>query len=211
MSIIKPIDYADIVNSIDVYHFGWSEGELAVYRKQYHSEYYGNINDSPYEIIDEEGNIYYAIFRSAAEDEWFVRKSKDYLLFKDKTRVLLNIGGQLYRYLIKEKRLLNNLCYEGIIYNDYGKPNSPYFHSISSPSHEIMIIVDRDGIAAINWEGILWRGKFEWAHCGHLELLSIDGCHVIANYEDSMEGNLYLVSYDILNGKYEMKPCKRRE
>jgi hypothetical protein len=184
MSTIKPINYADIVNSLAAYHFGWSEDELATYIKEYQSKYYGNVNDARFEISDNEGNVYYAIFRTPAEDEWFVKKPKDYLLFKDQNRILLNIGGKLYRYLIKEKEVLNNSCYDGIICNAYGKLNSPYFHSMSSVMHEIMIIVDKEGIAALNWDGVIWKLKFEWAASGYLELTELNDNDIIAKYYD---------------------------
>lgn len=205
MSTIRAISYADIANSIDIYYFGWPDDELVIFREQYQSKFYGSVNDARFEIIDDAGNIYYAIFRTPAEDEWFVKKSKDYLLFNDQNRVLLNIGGKLYRYLIKERKVLDNSCYTGIICNDFKKPKSPYFHSIVSFDHEIMLIIDSEGIAAINWNNILWKQKFEWADCGHLELSSIEDNQVVATYEDSFEDKEYSISFNLLTGKYEMK------
>jgi hypothetical protein len=194
-----------MISSIDIYHFGWSEDELAVYRKQYQSKYYGSANDARFEILDNEGVLYYAIFRTAADNEW-VTKSKDYLLFEDQNRVLLNIGGKLYRYLIKEKKVLNTYCYDNkIASNDFGKSISLNFHSIIPSNHKIIVVVDCEGIAAINWDNVLWKHKFEWSDCGHLELLSADDTHVIAEYEDCSKGKLYYISFNLQDGKYEIK------
>lgn len=195
---------------MDIYHFGWSNDELAAYIKQYQSIYYGSINDAQFDITDDEGNVYYAIFRSPAEDEWFVRKSKDYLLFKDQNRILLNIGGKLYRFLIKERKILTDACHDGVICNEFGKPNSPYFHSLTSPERELMVVVDCEGIAAINWQEVLWKQNFEWSDCGHLELLSINGSYVTAKYENCCEGKVYSISFNLCNGQYEMKKFCRK-
>lgn len=207
MSSIKLITDFDIENSVAICYFGWQPEELVSLTKQYQSKYYGSVNDACFEIIDEAGVAYYAIFRTAAEDEWVVRKSKDYLLFKDQNRVLLNIGGKLYRYSIKERKVLDNTCYEGIFCNDIDEPISRYFHSISSVQHEVMIVVDQAGIAAINWDGILWRHNFESAAYGYLELLSISENKIIAKYDNApMGGGLYAISFDLETGNYEMKP-----
>jgi len=205
MSTIKLMNYDNIINSIEVYCFGWSKDELADYIRQYQSKYYGSSYDGQFEITDDQGNIYYAIFRTAADNEWFVYKPKDYLLFKDQNRVLLNIGGKLYHYLISEKKILDNISYEGIICNDFGEANSPYFHSITSSKHELMIIVDREGVSAINWDNILWKQLFDGLDCGHLALQSIDEDYVYAMYDDYIVGKFYHVVFNLQNGKYEMK------
>lgn len=204
MSAIKCINYANIDNSRDIYYFGWAEDELSVWRKQYQSKYYGSVNDAGFENIDDEGNIYYIIFRTPAEDDWFVNKTKNYLVFKDQKRMLINVAGQLYRYLINEKKLLNNSCYEGITCNSYSEANSPYFHSISSAVHEIMVVVDNEGVAAINWNGILWGHKFEWAYSGYLELTKFHESEVIAEYYDPTDSfSPYHLIFDIQTGAYK--------
>lgn len=193
---------------MDVYHFGQSKDEIAAYRKQYQSEYYGNTHDARFEMIDDKGTLYYAIFRSPAEDEWIIKKSIDYLLFKDQNRVLLNVAGKLYRYLIKERKLLSDTGHAGIICNDIGQSLSPYFHSISSPIDEVMVIVDYEGIAAINWDTVIWKHAFEGADCGHLELLSINNDRIEAKYENYFEGKIYFILFDLHTGKYVIKPFK---
>lgn len=203
MSSIKSISYSDMVSTIDTYYLGWPADKLTALKKQYQAKYYGDIDDARFEIVDDEGEIYYAIFRTAA-DEWTVNKAKDYLLSKDQNRVLLNVGGKLYRFLIKEKILLSTACYDEIIGNDFDKVNSWYFHSIAAPSHEVMVVVDNEGIAAINWDKILWRYEFELTYCGNLELVSIKDNHVIAKYDDCCD--LYSIEFDLQNGTYEMKP-----
>lgn len=208
MSSIKLITYDSILTSVDVFHFGWHQDEIAKQANKYQAKFFGSLDDACFEIIDQLGSIYYAVFRTAAEDEWFVKRAKDYLLFKDQNRVILNIGGKLYRYLIEEKEVQNNSCYDGIICNAFGKVNSPYFHSITSPNHDLMVIVDREGIAAIDWNHILWKHQFEWSDCGHLELQSVDDTHVNAVYEDCFEGNIYSISFNLQNGKYKMTPLK---
>ena len=271
MSSIKPINFADMANSIDAYHFGWPEKELAAYIKQYQSKYYGSVDDAQFEITDDEGDVYYAVFKNFAEYEVAI-KSKDYLLFKDQGRALFNVGGKIYRFLIKERKLdetvqychhnfrhippfepdqsllkLKDLGFDTeqidqiekeqyllklktlgfdiedlekpyLICNDENSTDSHYFHSLSSPQHEVMIVVDAEGIAAINWDGVLWKHKLYWASNWDLTLIAINGNNVITEYQNvvslvdtrynkhldlELDTGLYRILFDIQTGCYK--------
>lgn len=185
MSSLKPITYVDIVSSIETYYFGWSEEELAAYERQYQTRYYGAVQDARFEITDDQGNLFYAIFRSPDIDEQIAPPSYDTLLFKDQNRVLLNIKGKLYRFLINEKKVLEDSCYKEILCNDFNDIESYYFHSLVSAPHEIMVVVDNEGIAALTWDTVLWKHNLEEsASRGLLKLLSLSGDEITAHYED---------------------------
>lgn len=201
MSTIKPITHREINPSIHTYYVGWSAEELEAYGNQYQTQYYGSLQDARFEITDNQGNISYVIFRAPEIDESFkASTSQDFLLFKDNNRVLLNITGKLYRFLINEKKALDDSCYQGIIGNDFDDIASYYFHSLVSPSHELMIVVDCEGIAALTWDRILWKHDFERAASGYLNLLSISGDDVAAKYESPGNPDC-LLSFNLQTGE----------
>jgi hypothetical protein len=200
MSSIKLITYVDINPSIHTYYIGWSEEELEAYDNQYQTQYYGSTQDARFEITDDNGNVSYAIFRSPEIDEKISPPSQDVLLFKDQNRVLLNITGKLYRFLINEKKVLDDSCFQGILCNDFDEPISYYFHSLVSPPHEIMIVVDNEGIAALTWDHILWKHNFESASRGYLNLLAISGNEVTAKYESPGDPDC-LLSFNLQTGE----------
>ncbi len=209
MKRIKLIDYSEIMPLVDVYYFGWSEHEIAEHVKQYQALYYGDIEDARFSITDKNENTYYAIFRNVADYE-VARKAKDYLLFKDDNRVLFNIGGGLYRYSIEERKILDNKeCYAQILCNDSDITRANYFHSISCPDLEVMIVMDDEGFAAINWDGVLWKHKFDWAYAGYLELTEIKAGMVFASAYEPINAEYYTLAFDIQTGKYTEELQKR--
>jgi len=192
---MKLIDYNDVQDNIDIYHFGWSQDEITAKVQEYQTRYYGDANDALFEVIDSEGYVYYAVFRTAAVDWCIVHKAKDHLLFDDDNRALLNIGTKIYRYMINERIVLDNEVYKGLIkYNDIDKLNSPFFHSLTSTKHQVMIIVDDEGIAAMNWDRVLWKHEIKDAASGDLTLKSIDDEHILAEDFDKC-------SFDIKTGE----------
>ena len=201
MSIVKHIDYANIDYSMNAYYFGWTKDELSALKKQYlsqyYSKYYGNSDDICFEITDNNGNIYYAIFRAGIPDTYHVTNPKSYLLFKDQNRLLINVGHQFYRFLIKENAILDDSCYNGIICD------SQYLSSKPLVLHEVMIIVDDEGIAAINWDGVLWKEEFYWASAGYLRLMPFDSNHISAEYYDPAKGCDYRLVFNMQNGSYK--------
>jgi hypothetical protein len=203
MSTLKLVNYQDMQNSIETYHFGWLQEELNQHIKLHQSVYYVDVNDACFEIMDDEGRCYYAIFRNVAKYE-VALKAKDYFLLKDGNRILLNIGGKLYRFLINERKLLSeNNPYQKIKCNNANEENSIYFHSISSAAHEIMIVVDNEGIAAINWDNVLWKHSFPDATSGDLELIIIMNNEVLAKYQSIYGNKPRLISFNIQTGHYK--------
>lgn len=185
---IKPIYPIDVLSSLDIYYFGWPQSEIDKYPQQYQSIYYGSTYDGLFELTDNEWVSYYAVFKNFAEYEVAI-KSHDYLLFKDNNRVLINIGGKLYRFLINERKILEaDNHYHPIKCNNETGEKSIYFHSISSAIHEIMIVVDNEGISALNWDGVLWKHKLDWAASGYLTLIAINGNDVITEYDNIVFG-----------------------
>ncbi len=58
--------------------------------------------------------------------------------------------------------------------NTQNKGNvSPFLTTEISPYTGIMIVVDDEGISAINWNKVLWKRKYHWAYANYLKILGI--------------------------------------
>ena len=90
-----------------------------------------------------------------------------------------------------------------LLCNDENSEKSYYFHSLSSSQHEVMIVVDREGIAALSWDNILWKHSFPDAASGDLELIKIKNNEVITKYQDIWGSDPRLLSFDIQTGQYK--------
>ena len=189
---IKLISSSDIIQSdIDICYFGWTKVELdkciADFKQNCHSIFYGSINDALFECIDERGIIYYAVFKGSENDDAI--KQNDYVVFKDNNRVLLNINGTIYRFLINQgKSPQNETFYREIPVNSY------LFRSLSSDLYEVMIVADDEIIAALKWEGVMWKHYLDYATA--LELIEIQNDRVITEIET--HGGLTRLNNDLL-------------
>lgn len=201
MILINTIDHKKMLDFIDVHYYGLNECDIDKFTSDYQSNYYGNDDDACFEIYDNTGALYYAVFKNFAHYP-AAKKSKSYLLFNGNNRVLINVGGMIYRYLIEDKKILpHDDLYQSVMQNDASKERSMYFQSLASPENELMIIVDCEGIACLNWEGVLWKKHIEWAYAGYLKLLFIENNCVITEYEDLSAGkDKERISFDIHTG-----------
>jgi len=120
-------------------------------------------------------------------------KAENYLLFKDENRVLMNMADVFYRYLIKENFVLEN---EGLY-----ATIQPCFQCISLPEWEKMIVVDREGIACLGWEGVQWKQCFHWAKEGCLKFILAEKKEIKAEYKNKSNGKLLSISFDMDTGR----------
>lgn len=63
-----------------------------------------------------------------------------------------------------------------------------------------MVIVDQEGVAAINWNSVLWKQKFELLNSQELILYAIEKGNVIVKYENILEESTLFLSFDIETG-----------
>ena len=192
-------------SSVDILCFGWSQDELesqvSYYRQSLQMpDYEGNENPL-FEITDQEGVSYYVVFRSGGVG------NEGFILSKDTNRLLVNAGGTFYRYLINERKVLSNECYQGIISSNFWERNSQiYFDSMAIPEYESMAIIDEEGVAAINWEGILWKQPIQFANAGYLEFRSFKDPYVLVDYcHPPHDPPNLLLSFHIQTGEYSPK------
>ncbi len=43
---MTPIDYDKMLNSVDVYYFGWSDEQIKSLRNQYQTKFWGHVHDN---------------------------------------------------------------------------------------------------------------------------------------------------------------------
>lgn len=163
MSEIKIIKSTAIDSSNDILYFGWSEADIKNYKVSYQAKFLGFPEDTILEVITDDEQFYYVIFRSG---ESF--KQQRQFLFADKIRfVIVNANGNIYRFDIIDRKCLDIDCYSDI------KCNSPYFATDVSDELGIMTVVDKEGIAVITWDSVLWKKNFKYAYAGYLKVTSI--------------------------------------
>ena len=68
MNTIKLIENTiQIHPDIDIYYFGWNDSEIEIYKNNHHANFLGGDRDAKLEIIDSNGNHFYAIFKGYPE------------------------------------------------------------------------------------------------------------------------------------------------
>jgi hypothetical protein len=176
MNTIKLIENTRQIHpDIDIYYFGWNDSEIEKYKNNYQGNFLGGDRDAKLEIFDGLGKHFYAIFKGYPEcggSELDLQNKKiDYLVFKDGNRVLLNVFGKLYRFLIDEKLSLSTEQFDSF-FKSVMYPNS-YIPSLSSSEYELMVFAESQ-IIAISWDKICWKYTQDNADIYDFELLSID-------------------------------------
>lgn len=197
MSEIKVVNIDKISPSYDIYYGGWSDAELTNYRNDYQSRFVGDDKDFKLEIITDELNIYYVICRAGQS----FKKQCQFFIEETQSVAVINANGNIYRFDINQRKFLDISCYKEILFdNTQNKGNiSPYLKSEISPDKGIMVIVDDNGIAAINWNKVLWKQKYAWAYADYIQFVEITKTSVIIKIEPP-DGDMKKMSLNILTG-----------
>mgnify|MGYP001411689683 CR=1 FL=1 len=171
----------DAINTLcPIYRFGWSGDYIVEQEAGIQAVFLGdNYDDARYEVIDSSGDIAYLIFRAGQS----FYKMPDQLFNPASGILLVNAAGNLYRYDCLNNCCLDNSCYALIDMVDRFDDSFYYFASKISESANLMVVVDGEGVAAIDDSKVLWKRDFEWAYADYIKILSVTGTEV--EIEDS--------------------------
>lgn len=182
MSDIKIINSTDIDISNEIVYFGWTEADIRNYKTNHQTTFLGFTGDTILEVTSDNEQIYYAIFRSGVS----LKHQRQFLLADKMCFVIVNANGIIYRFDSIDRKCLDISCYSNIEFN------STYFTSDVSLVLGIMAIVDNQGIAVINWDGVLWKKNFKYAYADNLKVTAISQQYVSLTYEPPDESAQYI-------------------
>lgn len=109
MGLIKRISSSEINYTGDVYYFGWENEELNEFSRVYQHKYFGSLSDASYEVVTDDYESYYVIFRGCEDDESYYGMTRgiptNYLLLDDQQQALIIVNGVLYRFHLEKKNI----------------------------------------------------------------------------------------------------------
>jgi hypothetical protein len=200
MSEIKIINKDEIPSNCDIYYGGWSDAELKKYKEDYQTRFLGNTQDFKLEIITDYVEPYYIICRAGESS----KNECQFFIAEPQFTAVINANGNIYRFDIAEKKFLDHSCYKEILFdNTQDKGNvSPYLNAEVSPCSGIMVVVDNEGISAINWSKVLWKKSYRWAYADYLQVVLITNTSVVIEI-DPPDGDMKRISLNITTGEEE--------
>jgi len=200
MSEIKIISKDEIPLNHDIYYGGWSDAELKKYKEDYQALFLGNSEDCKLEVITDYSEPYYIICRAG---ESFHNQCR-FFIEEPQSTAVTNANGNIYRFDIAERTFLDHSCYQEILFdNTQDKGNiSPYLKTEISPYSGIMVVVDDEGVSAINWNKVLWKKKYHWAYADYLQVISITNTSVVIEI-DPPDSDIKKISLNITTGEEE--------
>lgn len=197
MTEIKQVFLDDIIDVFDIYRCGWSKKDLQDYEANYQTKFLGDSNDLGLEIITNNNQLFYVIFKAGES----LKNQMQFILEETKFLLIINANGNIYRFDLIDRKLMSNDCYTTVLFdNTQDKGNiSPYLATAVSPDSKIMIVIDEEGVAAINWEKVLWKRKFEWAYADYVRILTVSNSSVVLKI-DPPNGSVKTVTLNIVTG-----------
>lgn len=197
MTEIKLINENDITFGNNIYYGGWSDDELKKYKDDYQARFLGNANDFRLEVIADDLESYYVICHAGES----FKNQCQFFIEEAQFIAVINANGNVYRFDIVEKKFLDHSCYKEVLFdNTQNKGNiSPYLTAEISPYITIMIVVDNEGISAIDWNKVLWKRKYYWAYADYLKILEITKKLVVIEL-DPPDDEIKKISINIISG-----------
>ncbi len=182
MSEIKIINSADIDTSNAIIYFGWTETDIKNYKINHQTIFVGFAEDTLLEVTTADMQVYYAVFRSGESQ----KNQRQCLLVDNTHNVLVNANGIIYRFDSIQRKCLDTDCYNDI------EINSTYFATDISPELSLMTVIDNEGVAVINWSGVLWKKDFDYANADYLNVTAITQKNISITYEPPGEEIQYI-------------------
>ncbi len=194
---IKIIDKDEIPVNHDIYYGGWSDAELKKYKEDYQARFLGNIEDIRLEVITDYSEPYYIICCAGKS----FKNQRQFFIEEAKRIIVINANGNVYRFDIAKKKFLDHSCYKEVFFdNTQNKGNiSPYLTTEVSSYRAIMLVIDDEGISAINWNKVLWKRKYDWAYADDLKILEITEKTVVVEL-DPPDGEREEILINIMSG-----------
>jgi len=198
MAHIELIDTTSVDATLPRYYFGYSNSEVEKYQRDYQKIFLGVPEDLGFEIWDGYHEHYYVVFRGSDHSDYeLCHTEKNFLIFNDKNRMLLNLFGKLYRYNISNHTVLSNDIY------GFRSGSDHLYQSFSFPEYELMVFIDFYGITAINWENIVWQHDIIGALDCDFTLTEVQDNQLFGITYDRDEK--FLLTFDIASGEYQSR------
>jgi hypothetical protein len=199
MSSFRIVSSQDLCNTIPVMYFGYQPIEVENFQKNYQSIFIGQSDDLILELITDAGEIYHAILKAGTS---MIGKFA-ILPFRKTDRLLIFVKGALYRISINDKKCYSNNVFFPDRCDDFVQR---YSHAMASDKHQMLILVDDEGVRSLTWENVLWECPLEWTESCYLKLLGIDGDQIQLDYYAPDDGGEESVKIDINKGILTTKP-----
>ncbi len=197
MTEIKLINANDITFGYDIYYGGWSDDELKKYKDDYQARFLGNAIDFRLEVIADDLESYYVICRAGES----YKNQRQFFIEEAKFIAVINVNGNIYRFDLAEKKFLDHNCYEKVLFDNTQNKGSisSYLTTAISPYANIMIVVDDEGISAIDWNKVLWKRMYSWAYADYLKILEITEKSVVIEL-DPPDDEIKKIAINIISG-----------
>ena len=115
---------------------------------------------------------------------------------------VINANGNIYRFDLLQKKFLDCSCYEAICFDNM--PNkqriSPYLKTEIATNEKIMLVIDDNGVAAINCEKMMWKRKYDWAYADYLRIVSVTNLSVMVELAEP-SGSIEIITLNVLTGE----------
>lgn len=203
MPEIKTFDFKDdIPFGSEFYYVGWPDIDLKNKQDNYQARYLGEVEDFRLKVIEDDLSEYFLICRSGKS---FVNQ-RQFFLEESKCIAVINANGNIYRFDLFQKSFLECSCYKEIWFDNIENKEdiSWYLKTEVSSDGKIMLVIDAQGVAAINSEKMLWKRKYDWAYADYLRIISVTDTSVVIESAAPWDNEIILL-LNVLTGE-DLRP-----
>jgi|GEM_PF-3622417 len=180
-----------------LYYCGWSEEELKNYEMDCQTIFLGTIKDAIFKIVMNDTEVYHIVFRAGES----LRSQVRWIFETSQSTLVVHVNGNIYRFHLLHRQYLDSHCYAKVLFDNTSNMQnlSPFLLSEVSPDEKMMVVIDTEGVAVLNWEKVLWKRSLEWAYADYVRIREVSNSSVVI-FCNPPDENKKQMAFDIFTG-----------